>query len=185
MTQEKIIDTSNFENFREQFEKFEAPKSRGLKIPYILWGKWNRVYRPDVGGIYKVDIEYSVEAMMFRSVAPTTSKIMMYKNKGYRVLDFWFPTKAELPNKKPDQIVEAGWIGMLRNSEDGNDPYSEARSLCRDLKNAFFGKHEDAKQIASLKQELEELRAKQNEQDTNTRASKARGATKQENQSLE
>lgn len=161
--EKKIIDTGNLDNFKKAVSEFKEPKQGKHTLPYVLFGNWNIVYRPDGTGQYKHEMEYGTFCLVCKVRQPSLDKLNYYKSKGYKVLRFYFPYKQDAPPKT--EVTEHGWIQTLRGSEDA-DPYLEARNWCKFQMESDTRKHDGIqrensllKENKSLLDELEKLKA--------------------------
>jgi hypothetical protein len=155
MSQDKIIDTSDIAKYEDKLKAFTPPKMGKDKIPYVLFGGWQMSYKPD-NGSYKQEIEYDLRCMQYPDSAPSVDVINYYKNKGWTLIDYYFPHKQDLTTR--DQVSESGFKALIRTSEE--DMYREARAFCNSLKNAAHNINAQQKEISALKQELENVRGK-------------------------
>jgi len=152
--QETVIDTSNLKRYEEQLKSFKAPKIGKDKIPYILYGGWKSDHQRDANGNYTPILKHPLVCMEYRDSPPSVHDIMYLLGKAYVILDFYFPTKDELPVR--DQQTESGYKALLRTAE--SDLYYEARALCQSHKNKALQINTAQAEINSLKQELENAR---------------------------
>lgn len=160
--QETVIDTSNLKKYEDQLKSFKPPKAGKTKIPYILYGAWKVDHRKGPDGNYVQSLEHSLVCMEYRDSAPSVHDVMYLLGKAYIILDFYFPSKSDLPER--DQQTESGFKALLRSAE--SDLYYEARSLCQSHRNKAMQINESQKEINALRQELEDVRTKANKHNT-------------------
>lgn len=153
---DKVIDTSDLSKFEKQLAEFKPPRRGKDAMPYVLFGSWALVSRPDGNGSYKQELEYRLRCLEFPVSSPSINKLAQYKGKGWVILDFYFPEKQNLTEKKDK--TERGFKAILRSADV--DPYSEARAYCQSQKNVTYNLDSNRKEISALKAELEKLKAK-------------------------
>lgn len=170
MTEATHVDTANLDNFKEALDNFKEPQIAGVKIPYVVFGRWsfNWEFDPE-SGQHKLNNKYGLHVLKCHVGAPSLAKLQYYKNKGWQVLKHWFPHKSELPPKK--NVTESGWVAALRGGDD-TDLYSDARSWCRQMESNADAVSANKQEVSALKEELEKLKGMQNGNAKTTGSSK-------------
>lgn len=157
MTEKQVhVDTANLDNFKELLANFKEPRRGNVKIPYVVFGRWSRNWTFDESlQQHTCDNRYTLHVQRCHVGAPPLAKLQYYKNKGWQVLQWWFPTHADLPPKT--EITESGWVASMRGDE--TDIYSEARAWCEGAHAAVTSNNEVLQENSKLKEELEKLKA--------------------------
>lgn len=162
---ELLIESKKLEHYEEGLKSFEPPKKLRQKIPYILFGSWKVVHRRDENKqFHKPKVEYSVFAREFKGRVPERAHVQALLNKGYPILGYYFPTKADLTSAPSEH--ESGFIRILRTSES-HDPYLEIRTFCehemarvKGNAGAHAALEKEKSENALLKQRLAEMEVK-------------------------
>lgn len=136
-------------------KEFKRPFHRGQKMPFVLFAKITKErtkkYPDD-----KKNNEYIVRPrpeLFTLNVGGShghPERLQYYANKGYVLLDWWFPEQSDLPERTAR--TESGWVAKMR--DPSFQGFKDLQEKCLQLKGIHSGIAERDTEIRGLKAKL-------------------------------
>lgn len=175
----KELDTlrgEHWDKIEALHKNFKRPFHRGQKMPFVLFAKITRErtkkYPDD-----KKNNEYikrprpELFTLNCGGSHGHPERLQYYANKGYVILDWWFPEQDDLPPRTAR--TESGWVAKMRDPSFRG--FKDLQEKCEQLKGIHSGIAERDTEIRGLKAKLAKALS-ENEEGTNGRNQSNQGS---------
>jgi len=165
LTEEELkqLRIEHWEKIEALHKDFRQPYHRGQKMPFVLFAKITRERTKRYPGD-KTSNEYikrprpELFTLNCGGSHGHPERLQYYANKGYVVLDWWFPEQKDLPPRRG--ITESGWVAKMRDPDFQG--FKDLEQKCEQLKGIHSDIAERDKEIVGLKAKLAQAEAQSN-----------------------